>query len=558
MHAATRLPHGAGFSAALHLIILADDLDIVNFLTENASAISFAQTQHIEHQFLWLFRHNRETNTAQALSEQIMARNRLQQAIVRFRDAVNGNVDFVTYKTLVGYESVFEPAWSDDDFDIEGEQAYRSGKIDALVASVTDENSDEWFARLVRCAETESNDLATFPSFGTFLERLGLANPKILFDYLKCEHPLLMGFLTSILIGLEGGSFAKRASALIRKWVKAGIFVAEISWYFRVGKLVDLEFAKQVLDVAISADDRDTILNMIAVADVRHVEWGADTADTILLPAIAYFGQGGDTRWANSLWGVRADTNIFGKLTLPQSEAILSALIPQPDIQWREEDVLCAIAKHHPEAIMDFFGHRLSYEPDNDAGSRYSAIPFQFYRLLEFMSGIPDAIVTTSFDWFVKDEALFEYRGGKLIANVYPKFGREIESALMTHASSADPIRRRFVVKVLSGYDGKAFLHPICQEIIAASEGEDDLLKEVHIAINETGVVRGEFGFVEAYDAKLTEMATWLKDPRQTVKVFAKKHIALLKRMIASEQRRAESDIEQRKRDWGERGAEGA
>ena len=57
---------------------------------------------------------------------------------------------------------------------------------------------------------------------------------------------------------------------------------------------------------------------------------------------------------------------------------------------------------------------------------------------------------------------------------------------------------------------------------------------------------------VEAYVAKREAIAAWLKDPRKAVKVFAKKHIALLDRMIASEQRRAEGEIEQRKRDWGE------
>jgi 5-methylcytosine-specific restriction enzyme subunit McrC len=56
----------------------------------------------------------------------------------------------------------------------------------------------------------------------------------------------------------------------------------------------------------------------------------------------------------------------------------------------------------------------------------------------------------------------------------------------------------------------------------------------------------------EAYVAKREAIAAWLKDPRKAVKVFAKKHIALLDRMIASEQRRAEGEIEQRKRDWGE------
>jgi ppGpp synthetase/RelA/SpoT-type nucleotidyltranferase len=559
MHAATRFPSSGSLSDELHLMILADALNLVTFLTENASIISFEQTQHVEHQFLWLFRHNRETSTSRPTSKKIsIARSKLKQAIFSFRDSVNANVDYVTYKTLVGYESVFEPAWSDDGFDIEGEQAYRSQKIDALVAGVSEDNADDWFARLIRCAETESNDLATFPSFGTFLERLGSANPKILFAYLKREHPRLMGFLTSILRGLEEGPMAKRASALIQNWVKAGKFLPEISWYFRVGKLVDLSFAKQTLDVALSINDRNTILTMIAVADARHAEWGVETADAILLPAIAYFGKEGDSRWANSLWGLRSETNIFGTLTLAQSKVVLSALVAQPDIEWREEDVLCAIAKRYPKAIIEFLEQRIAFEPGGNDGGRYSAIPFQFYRLPEFLAGIPNEIVCQSFDWFASDGSLFEYRGGKLIANIYPTMGANIEAELLPFASSPDPVRRRFAAKVLRSYDGEDFLHPLCKEVIAASDANDDLLEEIHIVIDETGVVSGEFGMVEAYVAKREAVAAWLKDPRKAVKAFAKKHIALLDRMIASERRRAESEIEQRKRDWGEGTADAA
>ena len=133
--------------------------------------------------------------------------------------------------------------------------------------------------------------------------------------------------------------------------------------------------------------------------------------------------------------------------------------------------------------------------------------------------------------------------------------GNEIETALKPLASSPDSIQRRYAAKVLRSYDGEDFLHPLCKEIIAASDGDNDLLEEVHLIIDETGVVSGEFGMVEAYVAKRTALQAWLKDPRKSIKTFAKKHIALLDRMIASERRRAESDIEQRKRDWGEGGA---
>lgn len=111
---------------------------------------------------------------------------------------------------------------------------------------------------------------------------------------------------------------------------------------------------------------------------------------------------------------------------------------------------------------------------------------------------------------------------------------------------------------MLRSYDGEDFLHPLCKEVIAASDANDDLLEEIHIVIDETGVVSGEFGMVEAYVAKREAVAAWLKGPRKAVKAFAKKHIALLDRMIASERRRAESEIEQRKRDWGEGTADAA
>ena len=62
------------------------------------------------------------------------------------------------YKTLVGFESVFPPAWDDPNFDLEGEDAYREQRIDELVADVTRQNAEEWFAMLQRCAQTESND----------------------------------------------------------------------------------------------------------------------------------------------------------------------------------------------------------------------------------------------------------------------------------------------------------------------------------------------------------------------------------------------------------------
>ena len=79
----------------------------------------------------------------------------------------------------------------------------------------------------------------------------------------------------------------------------------------------------------------------------------------------------------------------------------------------------------------------------------------------------------------------------------------------------------------------------------------------VRASIDSTGVVSGELGFVEAWCAKKEFLTEWLADERPAVKAFAEKHIAELELMIASEQRRAESESEMRKRSYDDDGESG-
>ncbi len=76
----------------------------------------------------------------------------------------------------------------------------------------------------------------------------------------------------------------------------------------------------------------------------------------------------------------------------------------------------------------------------------------------------------------------------------------------------------------------------------------DPLLPHVEEILQSTGVLAGEFGFVEAYTKKKGEMAGWLTDPDAHVRAFADSHVRLLDRQIAAEQRRAEEGLEMRKR----------
>jgi hypothetical protein len=144
------------------------------------------------------------------------------------------------------------------------------------------------------------------------------------------------------------------------------------------------------------------------------------------------------------------------------------------------------------------------------------------------------------------------YTGGRLLERVFPQLTQEYEAELsgLVRGGAEDDLN--FVLSLLQSYRGGTFLHELCKALIEdLPEGDKRIGKIVGI-LDSTGVVSGEFGMVEACQRKKEEMRSWLSDPRSKVRAFAETHIRTLDGIIASEQRRAETDHELRRRDWPE------
>ncbi|MGY8682909.1 hypothetical protein Q2941_34825 [Bradyrhizobium sp. UFLA05-153] len=109
-----------------------------------------------------------------------------------------------------------------------------------------------------------------------------------------------------------------------------------------------------------------------------------------------------------------------------------------------------------------------------------------------------------------------------------------------------------FVLSLLRAYSGGTFLHDLCKSLIGVLPDGDKRIGQVQMILDSTGVVRGEFGMVQAYQRKKDEIQPWLSDSRPKVRAFAEAHIRALDREIASEQRRSEAEYELRRRDWPE------
>jgi len=149
---------------------------------------------------------------------------------------------------------------------------------------------------------------------------------------------------------------------------------------------------------------------------------------------------------------------------------------------------------------------------------------------------------------------LFQFRGGRLLASSFPNFPEAFSRKLLSCVQTGNRDDIEFVIRVMSSYHGEAFLNETCKAVVRALPAGDPLLKAVEVILQSTGVVSGEFGFVEAYLRKKQEMTDWLIDADAHVQGFAESFIRYLDRLIAVEQRHGEEDIEMRKRMYDDPG----
>lgn len=551
---ATRTPNRGNYPDELLRIVLTNTLDIVRFYSSHAKNLSYELLQALEHDFLWLYRRNREMPADAQRDPAIReVKDKLTKEIMSFRDQINLDEGFVTYKTLVGFESVFPPAWENDDFEVKEEQAYRDREIDRIVEGIDDDAASKWLGIIRRCLQTKSNDLATFPNFGKFLEKLAAKKPAIALRYLEDIDEELEPIIPALLAGLEV-SAPEAAKEKISGWINGKKYLARILWFYRFSPGIDINAVKRAATIALEVGEERAISNAVEVAVKRYKDLGGDIIESVLLPAIDWLENHGHRYWYGPFI-VHGKDSPFQHLTEQQARRVLAHLVSRDTIDTRIDYLLGAIGKAHPNALVDFLANRVRRErelkADRDALARYDAIPFQLHKANEALKKAPDYMLQQMQAWYQEDDELFSLRAGRLAHSVYKAITPELSASLMRLIDTGSKANIEFVLELLEAFQGAAETRPLYKAIISKLPNEDPLWSSVRVGLEATGVVSGEFGMAEAYKERRAAVAQWLEDADEKVQRFARTHVAQLDRMIASEQRRAEEDLEFRKRSWG-------
>lgn len=537
---------------------------LLNFEREHAGSISNLLLESLEDRARRFFRTYTDMPKAFVEDDKVAAAGaEVVSAALKFRDTLNANADFVKFKTLVGFEAVFPPAWESEAFQWREAEEYRQAQIEGYVATITPADSEPWFERIERYASTESRDLATFPSFGLFLVRLGQTHPAMALDYLGKMGAGLANFAHCLIDGaMMSGDPA--AAAFVRHWIAEGKHLGSVARYLVHANPFDPTLLASVCQRAIELGDAATLKVVVAAAERQFREGKVDLDGSSFLQALHYFFGSDDLRWVDQFvpW---LDSPIIKALPEDEARAMLKAMVRYPDIQNNAEYLVAGVATNWPGAVLDFFSDRLAFsqqprdEPDDDENSgaddgyeHYSAFPFALYQLGTPLRDKPGELIDAARAWYGQRPELFRFGGAHIVATVFKGADDALSMELERHANTGDEADAKFVLAILVSLRGREPVFSLTKELVAQFAADSEVHHVAEDALRSAGVLHGEFGTAEMFEERKLKVAEWLDDPRPVVAQFALEFVRHIEADIASERRRARARIAQRRLDHGE------
>lgn len=554
LHAATHMPMTGRYGAPLARLVASDACRVIDFCARVAAELSLTLRQSTEdrvHSLLRNFTPAPEWLTKD--DDQLAAEwARVGDQARRFAKQVNADPDYSLFKVLVGFNSVYPPAWKDGEFGYAEAEAYREAETAELLTTVTAATAQEWLDRIRRYAQTESDDLATFPKLADFIRRASESCPEAGFAFVAATEGPLSSFLPEMLGGLLTSDQRERARALAADFIDQGRHLAQIAWHFRRSVPLDKHLLEQTLSSAMRHEDGVAVKVCLFAAADQFDSTKPDLVEDVFLPAVRFLGQASDTRWVNERLYSWLGRPILLALDEAQAKEVLDSALTHPEYGYALEYVAAAIARKWPLSVIEWFEKRREIAASGTAKPQYEVVPFDARELRAPLASHPGQLLTALRKWFNDDSVTFPYTGGRLIASVFEEEPSTAMNALESIFQKAPEANVEFIFAVLQAFEGKESIYGLVRTIVSALPPDSPHVAKAIFVLHEGGVVRGEYGFADQAQRRKVLISPWLTDENVAVREFAAKYIRDLELAIPFETRRAEQSTAMRRLAYGE------
>lgn len=550
LFSAGRRPHGGAGADVIAMIFL-HLAHAVGRITRLVSMVGFDSRQYIESHLLRYWKWNRSLPQHLVSSDNVIAAYaKLIDAMLRLRNILNADDDFVTFKTIVGYESVFPHMWEEGQANFSRNETVRNQAQDRLADTITGEDWPLWKSRLVDAASVKSHDGATFLPYLRFLSIVAERHPDLAFDLLD-DDDMPAWTMRPIAEVLLGSNLREKVETLLTSWLEEGRHLEEIAALAAFSEKVDTPMILKIAMDAVERRDVSSCLCLMEGAIRRFADDRSFWRDRIFFPCLAVSKEKVAYHWIGSSWHQPEMDSLFSSLTAVQSVTLLEAMVGVPDIDYPAEQILKEISSAHHQLVLDWFGRRI-YRTTDETSAGFEPVPFQFQVVHEVLQPYPRDIIATMRQWSDSDSGMGSWYVSHFLSRIYPNYEEPLPSTLLDMVESADASELVFIVSSLQGFEGRSDLLPLLRTVLTSDAADDDIERHISHVLQETGIMRGEFGVANTYQAKADQLKTWLEDDDNRVSTFAAREIRSFERMVAVETRRAQEEIAMRRLQYGE------
>jgi len=467
---------------------------------------------------------------------------------------ISQNESYQIFKVFVGYDTSFYP-----DFDFEKAAAYRDGKIQEYVKDIGEENISEWLVIIKKVIKNyKYADSGTYANFNRFLFEVARSKPKLGLRLIK--EKTLEPFLIHLVSGLWKSDHKIKAKKIIKEWVEKYKYLIICANIFNYVEEIDSSLFGKVVAKAIEEKDANA-LNALATSISRNYKKGQTKLRKFFVEIIGALTELGNTLWVGYVW-FRKDS-VLEDLNRSDFKIILKNLLSQNRIEYQTEEILMPVAEKYPKDLINFLLERINIKSKEKGaskiiGSSYDAIPFGLHKLGEPLRKNARIVIPLILKWYSlnvspKDEWLYQWEASELLKRVFPDSDPILENELIKIIRRGGKNGRNIAHSFISKFEGQNFLWRLIEEVIKSYKDEKDyktLQGNLFGYLSQTGVVAGEYGFVEAHSKKKEALKDLKNGVSKDLLVFIVEYEEYLEKLISMEQKRADDELDRRKREF--------
>ena len=348
MEQATQTPRFGRCDDELLHIILTDTNTVIDSYVEETDNLDFEMIQTNEEKIFSHFLRAKDILNMENQPEVLLeAAHETVNKVRQFREKVSALPFYDKYKILVGYKSIFDYQWDNEEISWEKKDTFRNEQIGVLVDSITEDNINEWIDFFDICAEADSSDWATYEYFSKFLIAFAGKKPELAKTAVEQVRAGQDRFIASILRGLSHIGRTDLIEQIIRPYITRGEYLRECIIPFTILPSLSRDLLYQAKDRAIVLDDRYALYNIILAAILGY-DKDPKGLNSLLIPAIETLTKLHDSGWIIVVSPKKEAIRLLHKIDQTSAKKILDNLVWLKELDYFAECVIEALLMSHP------------------------------------------------------------------------------------------------------------------------------------------------------------------------------------------------------------------